>query len=332
MGSSGSRFTWSRGSDTNQFVEKRIDRVTMNMSAFLEWPNTSVRHLPRIGSDHSPLLLCLEPRIRMQWGRQPFRSRRCGRITQTSNPSSINLGTDTFRGTDLKEKLLVWNKMVFGRINEKKAKLTAELEAVQADLERSPTKGRFGLEQSIQMELAEVLWHEETMWLQKSREAWLMEGDRNTAFFHLTMFTRRKRNRVTTLRDEANNWIEEPSALENLVVSFYRELYSIPTCDLFPIVTMHNMFHILNNDVWNELDKDFSDREIHKAVKGMGRLKASRPDGFQPIFYHKAWGTVGPLVIREGLNDTLVTLIPKTSNPDKVNLDPLVFVMCYIRL
>ncbi|KAL8140018.1 hypothetical protein V2J09_006039 [Rumex salicifolius] len=149
--------------------------------------------------------------------------------------------------------------MVFGRITKKKTKLTADLETVQGDLERNPTEALFGIEQSIRAELAEVLRHEETIWLQKSRETWLMEGDRNTSFFHLSTVTRRKRNRVIALLDDEDNWVEEPITLENLIMTYYKKLYYSAT-DLFPIISMHNMFPILNDDVWNELDMDFSDR------------------------------------------------------------------------
>ncbi|KAL8151383.1 hypothetical protein V2J09_021191 [Rumex salicifolius] len=90
-----------------------------------------------------------------------------------------------------------------------------------------------------------------------------------------------------------------------MVVGFFRDIYS----DFYPIVTPHNIFPVLEESRWS----------------------SPGPDGFQPIFHHQCWDLVGESVIREvrrfmassnmplGMNETFITLIPKASNPVKVN-------------
>ncbi|KAL8129681.1 hypothetical protein V2J09_018836 [Rumex salicifolius] len=287
LGCSGSRFTWSRGRSADQMVFKKLDRVTIN---------AGVCRFFRLCSDHSPLLLSFSLRNRSLCNRQPFWFE-----AMWNRNLSANEGLQ-----DPKDKIMVWKKSVFGRIKDKKNDMMGEL--------------------------ATVLCQEETMWLQKSRETWLKDGDRNMSFFHLSLMIRRKYNRATMLLDDDVQWIEDSQALESHVVSFYRNLYVLSDHKLYPIVTPHNLFPLLDDEVWTDLNKEFSDKDIYDAVKGMGALKAPGPDGFQPIFYHRSWGTVGSSVIKEictflttaslpiGLNDMLITLIPKTSNPDKVNL------------
>lgn len=55
----GSLYTWCRSSETRPLF-RRLDRILVN----LPWKNlfhsTSVEHLNRTGSDHSPLLLCIQ--------------------------------------------------------------------------------------------------------------------------------------------------------------------------------------------------------------------------------------------------------------------------------
>ena len=49
---SGPRFTWSRGN-----LSKRLDRVICNDEWLIKHANSSVMHLPKINSDHRPILV-----------------------------------------------------------------------------------------------------------------------------------------------------------------------------------------------------------------------------------------------------------------------------------
>ena len=48
----GPRYTWSCGS-----LSKHLDRVVCNKAWFLQNPNASVLHLPKVASDHRPVLI-----------------------------------------------------------------------------------------------------------------------------------------------------------------------------------------------------------------------------------------------------------------------------------
>ena len=42
----------------------------------------------------------------------------------------------------------------------------------------------------------------------KSRITWLVQGDRNTSFYHTSALVRRRRNRISCLKDSVGNWIQ----------------------------------------------------------------------------------------------------------------------------
>ena len=68
LGYSGAKFTWCRGT-----VAKRLDRVLCNAQWFDYFVNAYVKVLPKIKSDHSPLLIHFD-RDSNQHGRdRPFR-------------------------------------------------------------------------------------------------------------------------------------------------------------------------------------------------------------------------------------------------------------------
>nr|GMD60285.1 uncharacterized protein LOC109175135 [Ipomoea batatas] len=57
MGFSGPRYTWTKGLPTGQAKAARLDRVLCNLSWRNLFPASTVTHLPRVSSDHTPLLI-----------------------------------------------------------------------------------------------------------------------------------------------------------------------------------------------------------------------------------------------------------------------------------
>ena len=76
--------------------------------------------------------------------------------------------------------------------------------------------------------------------------------------------------------------------------------------------------------------KDFSDEEIKQGLGGIGNLKAPGEDGMPALFYKSFWETIGEDITREvrsflsggpmpeSWNDTVVVLIPKIQNPERL--------------
>ncbi|KAL6201844.1 hypothetical protein ACLB2K_025556 [Fragaria x ananassa] len=56
MGYKGQAFTWARKEDNVIVLQERLDRALTNETWILHWPESSLTHLARIGSDHNPLL------------------------------------------------------------------------------------------------------------------------------------------------------------------------------------------------------------------------------------------------------------------------------------
>jgi hypothetical protein len=91
-----------------------------------------------------------------------------------------------------------WNHRKFGAINKELNKLRerlGNLEAMGAWADHSKLM-------KVRQRMDELFESEELMWLQRSRVAWLKEGDRNTKYFHRKVAHRAKKNRIKLLRKE----------------------------------------------------------------------------------------------------------------------------------
>lgn len=61
--SKGCAFTWSNNRDGEALVKKRLDRALCSIEWRVIYPNAEAFALPAIGSDHSPILLSLDPEV-----------------------------------------------------------------------------------------------------------------------------------------------------------------------------------------------------------------------------------------------------------------------------
>jgi hypothetical protein len=77
-----------------------------------------------------------------------------------------------YKYENMRSALHQWSKQQFGAFTDELNKLRFELDEVKA----RPSASRADI-RAISDRMDEVLYHEEMMWLQRSRITWLKEGD-----------------------------------------------------------------------------------------------------------------------------------------------------------
>ena len=100
-----------------------------------------------------------------------------------------------------------WNKNQFWNIFGKKRRLMAKLNGIQRVLASNPSSSLIALKNQLQNELELVLSQESELWALKSRINWMVIGDRNTSFYHVSALARRKRNTITMVKNEVGDWL-----------------------------------------------------------------------------------------------------------------------------
>ena len=68
-----------------------------------------------------------------------------------------------------------------------------------------PSTFLLNLESDLLKELNMVLDQKEELWALKSCVNWLIQGDQNTTFYHVSMLVRRKRNQIMAIKNAVGN-------------------------------------------------------------------------------------------------------------------------------
>ena len=213
-----------------------------------------------------------------------------------------------------------WNKNIFGNVFRQKRRILARLGGIQKSRCHMDNHFLMNLECDLIKQYDMICDNEAMLWRQKSREKWVQDGDRNTKFFHLTTMVRRRRNKIDGLFDATGTWCDSPETMKSIAKDFFENLFTanndsdcsfyIPL--LFPEV-----------DCSWDLSLPVEAKEIKSALFAIGGLKTPGPDGFPAIFFQKHWNLCGNEIIKlvstafssgsipEGLNNTLITLVPK---------------------
>ncbi|KAF5931671.1 hypothetical protein HYC85_027842 [Camellia sinensis] len=238
LGFSGPKFTWTNLRNTRALIRERLDRAWSNHEWQLLFPATKILHLPRTHSDHCPLLLNIHPLSSNNVNR-PFRFE----TIWFSDPSLFSVVPDSWAQhptsflrsvTTFTSKVSIWNKTSFGNIFLKKRRLERRLLGVQKALDNQSYSFLLELEKALTSELNLTLKLEEEFWALKSRVNTILEGDRNSKFFHITTINRRRNNSISALKDTSGTWISTKWLKINCL-STEPHPSSIPWAIVFPL-------------------------------------------------------------------------------------------------
>ncbi|XP_024164085.1 uncharacterized protein LOC112171081 [Rosa chinensis] len=183
--------------------------------------------------------------------------------------------------SNTRHALVEWSKAKFGslkrEIEEVRAKLAVFFDQSLAAL---PGEDRLRLE----LKLQELLQKEQIFWKQRSRILWLSEGDMNTRYFHQCALNRKKKNLIKRLRDVNGVWRTDDKEIQDVVLSYYKELFQRSYPANMGEVT-DTLPRVITEEMNVDLTKDVSNEEVSMALKQMKLSKAPIPEGFAPCFY-----------------------------------------------
>ncbi|XP_057432083.1 uncharacterized protein LOC130724829 [Lotus japonicus] len=288
LGAIGSKYTWFRRTDLGQSTSKRLDRALDDVEWRHLFPEAVIENLPRIHSDHCPLLLRCGGFDDTR-GKRPFRFLAAWAshpLFQEVIENGWNQGDGRIlsRLEHVQQRATDFNKNIFGNIFQRKRTCENRLKGVQRAIEEGETSSLLRLEKDLQQEYGTILYQEELLWYQKSREQWVRFGDRNTRFFHAQTVIRRKRNKIHGLVLPDGTWSTEQVKLVDAAQSFFQGQFASPA---------------------------ISDPEAIN-LQSLPRL---RMEGVEALLEPVTKEEVRLAAFDQGILDSLVVLIPKVDFP-----------------
>ncbi|XP_028086676.1 uncharacterized protein LOC114287494 [Camellia sinensis] len=279
----GRKYTWCNSCEGEKW--SRIDRVLVDPK-WLESFKLKLWGLPRLLSDHSPLLLIEDER---DWGPKPFRVQNAWFLHKNLHYFWENSWKEArIEGwawfillnklKTLKAGLKKWNVEVFGNvINNLKAAESElhnfDLVAKNRDLDESEKTRR----REVRGEVWRLSKMVERLWFQKSRLNWALNGDKNTRFFHVMTKCRQMRNEINSIT-EGEVMYEVPCQVKKRVFEFFKTHFSE---DRVERPELGGSFKSVQGCCgFERLEEVFSEAEIKSAVMDCDGKKAPGPYGF----------------------------------------------------
>ena len=129
---------------------------------------------------------------------------------------------------EIKQKLKVWNREVFGKLESNKTLALQQVEFWdREESERILTVEKTELKKEAKDNYRKWVIMEETHWRQLSREIWLKEGDRNTGFFHRMASAHRRNNSLERIKINGDWLLEEQEIREGIANAFQNLLSEV---------------------------------------------------------------------------------------------------------
>lgn len=305
-----------------------LDRVIANTTWLETFPASQAEFLGLYGSDHRPVTVSVAYSENIV--KKCFRFDR--RLLQVKD-------FKTYVRKGWNNRNVCGDPLISDRIREcrkqmsickQKSKLNSsqKIQTLETELEHTLSLALSDSEdiKRIQEELAVAYREEETYWFLKSRNKWLVLGDRNTQFYQACTRARYSRNRIPLIQDEEGNVYKGDSEVGRQAESFFQQIYQSQDCN-----EDQSIFQNIIPTVTQEMNAWFlsvvTPTEIKTAIFSIGADRAPGPDGLTARFYQSCWDIIGNDVIKEvtnffrtsrmsaEINKTNICLIPKVEKP-----------------
>ncbi|XP_062118470.1 uncharacterized protein LOC133832102 [Humulus lupulus] len=226
-----------------------------------------------------------------------------------------------------------FNKSEIGDVERNFQMAKENYNQAQVQLQQDPHSSEFQAEEKQALDnLVQNSRLYDSFLRQKSKVNWLKFGDDNTTFFHACLKQQKEVNRIASFVSDNGQLVEN---YEEAVAHFLFHFISVLGSQSKASGSIHKDCFVHGNILSLEhqlaLIKPFTKKDVKNAMFSIGSIKSPGPDGYGSGFFKSMWNEIGDDIsaavlsffqhgiLLKGLNNSLLSLIPKVANPTKGN-------------
>ncbi|CAN1221062.1 Transposon TX1 uncharacterized 149 kDa protein [Linum grandiflorum] len=292
---SGPLFTWSNRQVYE--VKSRLDRFLLSPNWITLFPHSIIHHRSDNGSDHRAIFhsdtrFHLGPKRYFSVDQRWLTNSEANSIVFDAWRSYVSKDSKLFNFYSklkfLRHSLVDWQKGSSSNSARNIKSLKDELALVKSGPDIQWDNIR-----KLERKLEQELRLEDAYWKTKARRQWMLQGDRNTKYYHMIATFNRNKMHINKLRDNNGSfWCSEEDK-QRLAIDYFKGLF---TSDHPPGFSPSHLCPLFCKSVSSHqnaiLIKPVSDQEIKEAVFLLGPNQAPGSDGFAGSFYRHFWDLI----------------------------------------
>ncbi|KAL6585956.1 isoform X1 [Orobanche minor] len=253
--------------------KSRIDRMMVNEDWLSKCPGSVLLGACRGSFDHCPLILQLKF-VKVKWE---------------------GYASEGWAGFILKEKLKSlkvdlrwWSKNIYGNLDNRVKDRKEVLERLDViDDSRGLGEAEIIERNKLRALLIRDLKERNVMLRQKAKAKWVVEGDKNTSYFHRCINGRLKSNEIVELMIN-DRWSEDVEEVKNAARDKFKAHFS--EVQICRPKLRSNFFLTKTNEKDNaRLITKFTDAETWEIIKSCSGDKSPGPDGLNMDIFQSCW-------------------------------------------
>ncbi|XP_055814172.1 uncharacterized protein LOC129883562 [Solanum dulcamara] len=338
LGFFGQKYTWSKQRGIFFRIWKRLDRGMVNDKWLEVMPQTTITHLPTVGSDHCPLLL--EFTEHHQHHIKYFKFMNCWTDHHSFMDTVSNCWNRNIEGNPmwcfhqkmkrLSNTLSRSSRMQFGDIYAKAKEYEAKVRQAEEDLILLNSEECRANLHAINAEYIRYLKLEDSILKQKTQLQWFKEGDKNSKYFHAIIRGRRRKLFIHRIQNDEGNWLQGDDDIARAACDHFQNIFTGEDTHIQEDA-LQCIPKLITDDQNRDLQALPTLEELRTVVFSMNPNSAAGPDGMNGKFFQECWEIIKEDLFRVVLSffngqtlpnyytHTCLVLLPKVSHPTKLS-------------